>query len=104
MGDGPASANSAAQLGLVVDIIPLQLEPGFGHEDVVSTDPAPGTFVARGTCGTHSRELHRLSQTASGGRPPGPLLLTKSSQYLVNSAHSAGLRRAPVKPQIQDVA
>jgi hypothetical protein len=40
---------SAAQLGLTVEIIPLQLEPGFGHEDVVSIDPAPGTFVARGT-------------------------------------------------------
>jgi hypothetical protein len=40
---------SAAELGLTVDMIPLQLEPGFGHEDVVSIDPAPGTIVARGT-------------------------------------------------------
>ena len=40
---------SAAQLGLLVEIIPLQLEPGFGHEDVVSTDPRAGTLVARGS-------------------------------------------------------
>lgn len=40
---------SADSIGLVIEIIPLQLEPGFGHEDVVSIEPAPGTLVARGT-------------------------------------------------------
>jgi hypothetical protein len=40
---------SAAQLGLTADIIPVQQEPGFGQEDVVSIDPPPGTLVARGS-------------------------------------------------------
>ena len=40
---------SAGELGLVTDIVPLQLEPGFGHEDVVSMEPPAGTLVARGS-------------------------------------------------------
>jgi hypothetical protein len=40
---------SASELGLVVEIVPLQREPGFGHNDVVDSDPAAGTLVARGT-------------------------------------------------------
>lgn len=40
---------SAESIGLVVEIIPLQLEPGFGHEEVVSMEPSAGTLVARGS-------------------------------------------------------
>jgi hypothetical protein len=40
---------SAESIGLVVEIIPLQLEPGFGHEEVVSMQPSAGTLVARGS-------------------------------------------------------
>ena len=40
---------SAAELGLTVDYVVLQQEPGYGHEDVVSIDPPPGTLAARGS-------------------------------------------------------
>jgi hypothetical protein len=36
---------SAAQLGLTVEIIALQQEPGFDHEQVVSIDPPPGRLA-----------------------------------------------------------
>ena len=36
---------SAAQLGLTVEIIALQQEPGFAHEQVVSIDPPAGTLA-----------------------------------------------------------
>jgi hypothetical protein len=36
---------SAAQLGLTVEIIALQREPGFDHEQVVSIDPPAGTLA-----------------------------------------------------------
>jgi hypothetical protein len=36
---------SAAQLGLTVEIIALQQEPGFDHEQVVSIDPPAGTLA-----------------------------------------------------------
>lgn len=39
---------SAAELGLVVDYVALQREPGYVHEEVVSISPPPGTLVARG--------------------------------------------------------
>ncbi len=40
---------SAQALGLVIEIIALQREPGFGHEDIVSMEPEAGTLVARGS-------------------------------------------------------
>ena len=40
---------SAAELGLVVEYEFDQLNPGFGHEDVVSVTPPPGTPVSRGS-------------------------------------------------------
>lgn len=39
---------SAAELGLTVEYVALQREPGFGHEDVVRIDPPAGTLVPRG--------------------------------------------------------
>ncbi len=40
---------SAKSLGLVIDIIALQREPGFEHEEIVSMAPEAGTLVARGS-------------------------------------------------------
>jgi hypothetical protein len=40
---------SADAIGLIVEIVPLQLEPGFEHEEVVSMVPPAGTLVARGS-------------------------------------------------------
>ena len=40
---------SAQSLGLVIEIIALQREPGFGHEEIVSMEPEAGTLVARGS-------------------------------------------------------
>src|SRR5215212_6724008 len=40
---------SADAIGLIVEIVPLQLEPGFEHEEVVSMEPPAGTLVARGS-------------------------------------------------------
>jgi len=40
---------SADAIGLVVEIVALQREPGFEHEEVVSMDPPAGTLVARGS-------------------------------------------------------
>jgi hypothetical protein len=54
---GGVDRPSAAELGLQIEIIALQLEPGFGHEDVVSSDPASGTLVPRGYPDTRARKL-----------------------------------------------
>ncbi|MFI6959882.1 hypothetical protein ACIBJI_41270 [Nocardia sp. NPDC050408] len=35
---------SSRSLGLLIDIVALQQEPGFDHEQVVSIDPPPGTL------------------------------------------------------------
>jgi hypothetical protein len=43
------SIPSAESIGLLIEIIPLQLEPGFGHEEVVSMEPPAGTLVVRGS-------------------------------------------------------
>ena len=40
---------SAKSVGLVIEIIALQREPGYGHEEIVSMTPEPGTLVARGS-------------------------------------------------------
>lgn len=40
---------SAKAIGLVIEIIALQREPGFGHEEIVSIEPEAGTLVARGS-------------------------------------------------------
>ena len=40
---------SANEIGLVIEIIPLQYEPGFEHEEVVSMEPPADTLVARGS-------------------------------------------------------
>lgn len=40
---------SAKDIGLVIEIIALQREPGFGHEEVVSMEPEAGALVARGS-------------------------------------------------------
>ena len=40
---------SAEQLGLVIQYEIDQLNPNFGHEDVISITPAPGTLVMRGS-------------------------------------------------------
>jgi hypothetical protein len=40
---------SAEQLGLVIEYEIDQLNPNFGHEDVISITPAPGTLVMRGS-------------------------------------------------------
>jgi hypothetical protein len=40
---------SAGQLGLVVQYEIDQLNPNFGHEDVISITPPPGTLVMRGS-------------------------------------------------------
>lgn len=40
---------SAAELGLVIDYVVLQREPGYSHEEVVSISPPPGTLAARGS-------------------------------------------------------
>ncbi|MGB3433933.1 hypothetical protein [Achromobacter sp.] len=40
---------SAKSAGLVIEIIALQREPGFGHEEIVSMEPEAGTLVARGS-------------------------------------------------------
>ena len=39
---------SAAALGLAVEVVPLQREPGFAHEEVVRLEPPAGTLVVRG--------------------------------------------------------
>jgi hypothetical protein len=40
---------SAESLGLSIEIIALQREPGYQHEEVVSLEPPAGTMVARGS-------------------------------------------------------
>jgi hypothetical protein len=40
---------SAEAIGLVIEIVPLQREPGYEHEEVVSMEPPAGTLVARGS-------------------------------------------------------
>ncbi len=40
---------SAAELGLVVELVIDQRNPLFGHEDVVSIEPPAGTVVRRGS-------------------------------------------------------
>lgn len=40
---------SAEQLGLVIEYEIDQLNPNFGHEDVISITPPPGTVVMRGS-------------------------------------------------------
>jgi hypothetical protein len=43
------SIQSAAQLGLIVRFDFDRLNPGFGHEDVISISPPAGTLVTRGS-------------------------------------------------------
>ena len=40
---------SAAALGLTAQVVALQREPGFAHEEVVRIEPPAGTLVARGS-------------------------------------------------------
>jgi beta-lactam-binding protein with PASTA domain len=40
---------SADQLGLVIEYEIDQLNPNFGHEEVISITPPPGTVVMRGS-------------------------------------------------------
>ena len=40
---------SAAALGLTAEVVALQREPGFAHEEVVQIEPPAGTLVARGS-------------------------------------------------------
>ena len=40
---------SAAASGLTVEVVALQREPGFAHEEVVRIDPPAGALVARGS-------------------------------------------------------
>jgi PASTA domain len=42
-------AKSASALGLVVEYTILQQDPNFGHGEVVSIAPPPGTVVSRGS-------------------------------------------------------
>ena len=48
---------SAASLHLIVDFEFDRLQPGFGHEDVISIDPPAGTLVARGSTVTVTLNL-----------------------------------------------
>lgn len=40
---------SVADLGLTMELVPLQQEPGYEHEELVRTEPPAGALVARGS-------------------------------------------------------